>query len=560
MSLLGVGVAVVRAEPSVDPESLAVHWAPRIYHDTEANTYPTPRDDYMTRFDFDGDWVATNNKASLDAGIAPLTAVVYYAVIETETHYYLTYAFFHPYDSSVFNPKVAAQGLCITHENDMEGVILTIRKSGGPWGELRVAATEAHGNVYYFKPQGSDVVLGNGHLDPSTSGTSTADSLLYFPEALDEAAVFIEANGHGVGSQNRAMAPDAAGFLTLGSQPYSFRGGNGIVYYHDGSPAEAPTGAALESVRYELRPMDELWSRRHNPVGEAPYCGFLNFAGSRGCELAGLAYSFGGFCSPFGSCAANPPWGWESDAAGSPRGEWFLDPAYAVADLHVPVFPDKSEPGFYDYFSNEYLQGDKQLTLLTPGPGTSWEIGSPAAITWASVAAGQGPALADTVCVELSRDGGPWIEIARGALADGMAAWSVEGPASDGVCLRLRLETDCALELRSASGTFQIVPGSVAVEGEPVPRIRLLPPRPNPFFGSAAFVVEAAEPTTVRLELRSASGRRVRLLENRELSAGRHIVRWDGRDDRGRPVSSGVYFYRLDAGSLTASGRLLRLR
>ncbi len=58
----------------------------------------TGRFDYITNFDFDGDWAGDNNwKNAADARF-PLKAYVYYAVSETPTHYLIHYAAFHPRD------------------------------------------------------------------------------------------------------------------------------------------------------------------------------------------------------------------------------------------------------------------------------------------------------------------------------------------------------------------------------------------------------------------------------------------------------------------------------
>jgi flagellar hook assembly protein FlgD len=44
------------------------------------------------------------------------------------------------------------------------------------------------------------------------------------------------------------------------------------------------------------------------------------------------------------------------------------------------------------------------------------------------------------------------------------------------------------------------------------------------------------------------------------MPAGRHQVTWDGRDTSGRQVASGVYFYRLQAGAETRSGKMVLMK
>jgi flagellar hook assembly protein FlgD len=41
----------------------------------------------------------------------------------------------------------------------------------------------------------------------------------------------------------------------------------------------------------------------------------------------------------------------------------------------------------------------------------------------------------------------------------------------------------------------------------------------------------------------------MKILVNESKPAGEHTVIWEGRDDKGKPVSSGVYFYKLKAGN-----------
>jgi len=56
------------------------------------------------------------------------------------------------------------------------------------------------------------------------------------------------------------------------------------------------------------------------------------------------------------------------------------------------------------------------------------------------------------------------------------------------------------------------------------------------------------------------AGRRVRSLVDAAVVAGHHEVVWDGRDERGREVSSGVYLYRLVAGQHRESRTMVLAR
>ena len=83
---------------------------------------------------------------------------------------------------------------------------------------------------------------------------------------------------------------------------------------------------------------------------------------------------------------------------------------------------------------------------------------------------------------------------------------------------------------------------------------------PNPFEKGTAirFALPTAE--DVNLKVFNVQGRLVRTLLEGHRGAGRHVVNWDGRDDTGNAVASGVYFYRLKAGSREAERRMTYLR
>ncbi len=84
--------------------------------------------------------------------------------------------------------------------------------------------------------------------------------------------------------------------------------------------------------------------------------------------------------------------------------------------------------------------------------------------------------------------------------------------------------------------------------------------RPNPFRLDTLLAYELASPTRVLLGVYDAAGRRVRSLFDGELPAGTHDSVWDGRDDGGNQVASGVYFVRLAAGEITETRRCVLIR
>ena len=80
---------------------------------------------------------------------------------------------------------------------------------------------------------------------------------------------------------------------------------------------------------------------------------------------------------------------------------------------------------------------------------------------------------------------------------------------------------------------------------------------PNPAHDGPTVTLVLSRPATVRTEVLDASGRALRLLDERVVPAGRLVAAWDGRDDRGARVSPGVYFIRARAGADTRVARVV---
>ena len=83
---------------------------------------------------------------------------------------------------------------------------------------------------------------------------------------------------------------------------------------------------------------------------------------------------------------------------------------------------------------------------------------------------------------------------------------------------------------------------------------------PNPFNPSTRVDFGVGRAGWVTLTVYDLLGRTVRTLVDEPLAAGRHTVTWNGRDDRGRAVSSGVYLYRLEAGAIQHLRKMLLVK
>jgi hypothetical protein len=83
---------------------------------------------------------------------------------------------------------------------------------------------------------------------------------------------------------------------------------------------------------------------------------------------------------------------------------------------------------------------------------------------------------------------------------------------------------------------------------------------PNPFNPSGIVSFDLATESKTRIQIFDLHGSLVRTLVDRQLPVGRHQVAWNGKDEHGRPVASGVYFYRLVTPDVTQSRKAVLVR
>ncbi len=83
---------------------------------------------------------------------------------------------------------------------------------------------------------------------------------------------------------------------------------------------------------------------------------------------------------------------------------------------------------------------------------------------------------------------------------------------------------------------------------------------PNPFNPTTTIVYTLPEAGAVSLKVYNIMGQEVRTLIDQQMSAGAHQVRWDGKNDVGQPVTSGVYFYEIRVAQFKAMKKMLLIK
>nr|MBN2278929.1 T9SS type A sorting domain-containing protein [candidate division Zixibacteria bacterium] len=83
---------------------------------------------------------------------------------------------------------------------------------------------------------------------------------------------------------------------------------------------------------------------------------------------------------------------------------------------------------------------------------------------------------------------------------------------------------------------------------------------PNPFNPQTRIDYDLPQATNVNLDIFNVLGQKVKTVVNEFQEAGSKSVIWDGRDDGGVSVASGIYFYRLNAGDYNETRKMMMLK
>jgi hypothetical protein len=266
---LGEGIGPAPGE--LEPTEVAARFAPRIYQRLTHGAM-----DLIRAPDFDGDWNPDNDWEHLAGGDA--RAVVYWSLASTRTHWFVTYAWFHP--------RRAGTGPISGRPNDFHGCLVVARR-GAPRGRELEAVLTA---------DGATLQLLGGELATPGQFHGLAGEVRCVDEAghpwLDlertHAQLWVRGGDHGVVGFNGNDDSD----------PFSGEPG---VTYGPGAEPRAPRGER-DSVGFELRSLAEVLAHAQDPA-------FVDPASRR--RLAGTDRDLptrlrGGR----GDASAAPPWAW----------------------------------------------------------------------------------------------------------------------------------------------------------------------------------------------------------------------------------------------------------
>jgi hypothetical protein len=345
--------AVFGASQATERKGLVTRWAPVHYQDVNKNDYGG-RADYITKFNYDGDWAADNNWDNLDWG--DMTAHAYVKVAETWTHWFIYYAFYHPRDW--------AESFAEEHENDCEGILMFVRKDGTQYGTIEGMFTVADENLLPF-------AINSQFGVPKTGPTEYVQWDHHFadPDGFGHVRTFQACEGHPISACGHQKLVYANGWRYVAATRCD-DSEDGIRYVPtDGSSrfggaAQAPSSVGVwTDVRYDLLDMDELWLKKKDA-----YPSMWLEAGSFPLSFLGNdSGTCGGWTTTCADNGANPPWAWgpAPSPPSHPHYDWGQDPARYVWERFN--FPARPNGWSSTYLKNDFL-GCPDLTTARSGP------------------------------------------------------------------------------------------------------------------------------------------------------------------------------------------------
>jgi hypothetical protein len=205
------------------------------------------------------------------------------------------------------------------------------------------------------------------------------------------------------------------------------------------------------------------------------------------------------------------------------------------------------------------LSNTCKVTVVRPNGGELFYVGSQDTIKWVAT----DNIGVDSVNIYYSIDGGATFPytVARGEPNDSVYVWTVPDTPSDSCVIRIVAYDPSFNTGQDVSDAFFSIHSQIGTELVPeAARFGMLENYPNPFNPTTRIEFSLGERAQVSMRIYDMSGKVVRTLVNETMSVGRHSASWNGEDEYGRPVASGIYVCRLEAAGKTALRKMVLLR
>jgi flagellar hook assembly protein FlgD len=83
---------------------------------------------------------------------------------------------------------------------------------------------------------------------------------------------------------------------------------------------------------------------------------------------------------------------------------------------------------------------------------------------------------------------------------------------------------------------------------------------PNPFNPETSIAFDLANEEHVSIDIYNIKGQKVKTLANDRFGVGSHSIVWNGKDDSGKNVGSGIYFYNMKSGKYTSTRKMILMK
>ncbi len=261
---------------------------------------------------------------------------------------------------------------------------------------------------------------------------------------------------------------------------------------------------------------------------------------------------------------------------------WYLEVTSDAVDKPAQLFASKLPAGFETGISSsheEYVLGESFTVTLSPGVvehflGAEMALGfDPSILRVASVrtgAAGDMEQVRTPVEYRTTKNGIIASTVVLGNVPDGItiageALFEIEFEIISQGVFGIRLENldmrDCRNNQSIAEIHSRIISGKVGISADTIPLAFGLDQNyPNPFNMSTTIGYSIDKAGTMEMKIYNSIGQEIRTLVRGHSTPGRHTVVWDGTNDHGDIVTSGVYFVRLHQGDRVKTSQLLLIK